>query len=506
VPEDWSERFTGAAIRAVKYAQDEALRSGTTTVGSEHILAGVLRESEGVAARVLQNLGVTLGRVRAEVAQQVRAEQQPAAQLEAVTWSAQARHALELARQEATELCPRLGLPNFVDTEHLLLAVLRDADSPAAKVLRAMSVDPESVRTEIVRQLGDRPVVTPRAERPGRIREILKQLAAEPGAPHPTIRPRRMRATPAIRRMVAETTLTVDRFVLPLFAADGQREPSEIESLPGHMRWPPEQIAKPAREAAEAGIPAVLIFGLPASKDEIGSQAFDPQGVVQRAVAAIKKEVPDLLVITDVCLCQYTSHGHCGIVSEEGEILNDPTLRLIAKTALSHAQAGADIVAPSDMMDGRVRAIREALDGLRLARVAIMAYSSKYASAFYGPFREAADSAPKFGDRRSYQMDPRNAREALREIALDVAEGADIVMIKPALAYLDVIRRASASVNVPLAAYNVSGEYAMVKAAAEKGWIEERAVVLEILTAIRRAGADMIITYHAKDAAGWLKE
>jgi porphobilinogen synthase len=304
--------------------------------------------------------------------------------------------------------------------------------------------------------------------------------------------------------LVAETNLTTDRLILPLFVDEGQGEPSEIESLPGHMSWAPEQMAKPAREAAEAGIPAVLVFGVPAVKDEVGSQAYNPKGVVQRAVAAIKREVPDLIVITDVCLCQYTSHGHCGVVSEAGEILNDPTLELISKTALSHAQAGADIVAPSGMMDGTVRAIREVLDESGFQQTAIMAYSAKYASAFYGPFREAADSAPQFGDRRSYQLDPRNAREALREIALDVAEGADIVMVKPALAYLDVIRRASMSVNIPLAAYNVSGEYAMVKAAVAKGLMDERLGVLEILTAIRRAGADMIITYHAKDVAKWL--
>lgn len=325
-----------------------------------------------------------------------------------------------------------------------------------------------------------------------RVRDFIRQ------------RPRRLRATPAIRRLVAETNLTTDRLILPLFIDEGQGEPSEIESLPGHMRWAPEQVAKPAREAAEAGIPAVLVFGVPAVKDEVGSQAYNPKGVVQRAVAEIKREVPDLMVITDVCLCQYTSHGHCGVVSEAGEILNDPTLELISKTALSQAQAGADIVAPSGMMDGTVRAIREVLDESGFQQTAIMAYSAKYASAFYGPFREAADSAPQFGDRRSYQLDPRNAREALREIALDVAEGADIVMVKPALAYLDVIRRVSVSVNVPLAAYNVSGEYAMVKAAVAKGLMDERLGVLEILTAIRRAGADMIITYHAKDVAKWL--
>jgi len=499
VAEEFYERLTTSASRAVKYAQDEARRMGSSTVGTEHVLLGLVREGEGVAARVLELLGVSLGRLRAEVAQHAGTEDQRTPGHGIATWSAKAKRALELSMHEAMELNPRLGLPNYIDTEHILLAVLRDAESAAVRVLIALGVEVERLRQEVLKQLRATPVLA---------RQAVREAAAHRlGAVHtsrPTVRPRRLRATPAIRRLVAETNVTTDRLILPLFAAEGQDKPVEIESLPGHMRWAPEQIAKPAREAADAGIPAVLIFGLPASKDETGSEAYNPAGVVQKAVAQIKRQVADLIVITDVCLCQYTSHGHCGLVSEAGEVLNDATLDLVAKTALSHAQAGADIVAPSGMMDGTVRAIREVLDESGFQQTAIMAYSAKYASAFYGPFREAADSAPQFGDRRSYQLDPRNAREAVREVALDVAEGADIVMIKPALAYLDVIRRVSASVNIPLAAYNVSGEYGMVKAAVAKGWMDERGAAFEILNAIRRAGADMIITYHAKDVAKWL--
>lgn len=319
-------------------------------------------------------------------------------------------------------------------------------------------------------------------------------------------RPRRLRRTQAIRRMVAETALGRDRFVLPIFVVEHADRPEPVPSLPGHYHWPPDQAAKEAAEVASLGIPAVLVFGIPATKDEVGSQAYNPGGVVQRAVEEIKRNVPDLLVITDVCLCQYTSHGHCGVVSEQGEVLNDPTVELLCRTALSHAQAGADVVAPSDMMDGRVGAIRRALDEAGFEHTAIMSYSAKYASAFYGPFREAAGSAPKFGDRRGYQLDPANRRAALREVELDIAEGADIVMVKPALAYLDVIWEVRKATNLPVAAYNVSGEYLMVKAAAEKGLLDERLAVMEILTAIRRAGADIIITYHAKDAARWLAE
>ncbi len=273
--------------------------------------------------------------------------------------------------------------------------------------------------------------------------------------------------------------------------------------MPGIFHFSVDRLPREAEEIARLGIPAVLLFGIPEHKDEGGSAAYHPQGVVQQAIRAIKQSVPQLLVVTDVCLCEYTSHGHCGIVAN-GDVDNDQTLSLLARTALSHAEAGADIVAPSDMMDGRVRAIRETLDERGFQHVPILSYAAKYASAFYGPFREAAQSAPQFGDRRSYQMDPPNLREALREVEQDIAEGADIIMIKPALAYLDVIRKVRDTSNCPLAAYNVSGEYAMVKAAAQRGWLDERQITLEILTAIKRAGADIIITYHAKEAAIWL--
>jgi porphobilinogen synthase len=285
---------------------------------------------------------------------------------------------------------------------------------------------------------------------------------------------------------------------------EGKNIEQEITSMPGISRFSPDRLAAEVSEVAELDIPAVLLFGIPADKDEVGSSAYKPQGVIQKAIKAIKKTTPELIVITDVCLCEYTSHGHCGIVVDS-DVDNDQTLPLLARMARSHVEAGADIVAPSDMMDGRVKAIREALDEKGFQHIPILSYAAKYASAFYGPFREAAESAPQFGDRRSYQMDPPNVREALREIEQDIAEGADIIMVKPALAYLDVIRRVHDTFNRPLAAYNVSGEYAMVKAAAQQGWLDERRVVMETLTAIKRAGADIILTYYAKDAALWLQ-
>jgi len=320
------------------------------------------------------------------------------------------------------------------------------------------------------------------------------------------IRPRRLRRTAAIRGLVRETRLSPEQLIYPMFAAAGSNRATEIEAIPGQFRWPIDGLCEEAGRAYERGVKSVLIFGIPESKDEMGSGAYDPKGVVQEAVRALKRALPDLTVMTDVCLCQYTSHGHCGVVDESGCVMNDPTLELLARTAVSHAAAGADVAAPSDMMDGRVGAIREALDESEFENVAVMSYAAKYASAFYGPFREAAESAPAFGDRKSYQMDPANQREALKEVALDIEQGADIVMVKPALAYLDVIQLVRQRFDVPVAAYNVSGEYAMVKAAAGNGWLDEKAVVLEILTAIRRAGADMIITYFAKEAADWLKK
>jgi porphobilinogen synthase len=316
----------------------------------------------------------------------------------------------------------------------------------------------------------------------------------------PTHRPRRLRSTERLRGMVRETRLTPERLVYPLFVAPGEGVRREIGSLPGCFHLSPDQAAREAREVESLGIGGVLLFGLPSAKDPEGSEGYAEDGVVQKAVRAIRSECRDLLVMTDVCLCEYTSHGHCGVV-EKGEVQNDPTLALLAKMAVSHARAGAHVVAPSDMMDGRVAAIRQALDGDGRSGVAILSYAAKYASAFYGPFREAADSAPQFGDRRGYQMDPANAREALREVRLDLEEGADMVMVKPALAYLDIIRAVRESVDVPVAAYNVSGEYAMVKAAAARGWIDEERIVKETLISIARAGADIILTYHAKDFA-----
>jgi porphobilinogen synthase len=321
----------------------------------------------------------------------------------------------------------------------------------------------------------------------------------------PTTRLRRLRRTPALRTLVRETRLSADRFVAPLFVRHGKDLREEIPSLPGVQRLSPDAAVAHARELSSLGIPAVILFGLPEHKDETGSEAWEDAAAVQETVRRLKDALPDLLVMTDVCLDEFTSHGHCGVI-RDGEVDNDATLPLLAKAALSHARAGVDVVAPSDMMDGRVGAIRRALDESGFERVAILAYAAKSASAFYGPFREAADSAPKFGDRRGYQMDPANRREAMREIALDLEEGADAVMVKPALAYLDIIREARERFDAPLAAYNVSGEYAMVKAAAANGWIDEKRIVLEILTSIVRAGADFVLTYHARDAARWLKE
>ena len=321
----------------------------------------------------------------------------------------------------------------------------------------------------------------------------------------PRFRLRRLRGSDAIRRLVRETRLSAEDFVYPLFVVHGSGVRNAIPSMPGQCQLSVDQLPAEARELRALGVPAVLLFGIPASKDEQASEAYAPDGIVQQAVRALKQADPDLLVITDVCLCEYTSHGHCGIV-KNGDVDNDATLPLLAQTALSHARAGAGMVAPSAMMDGQVAAIRQALDENGFGQTPIMAYAAKYASAFYGPFREAAESAPQFGDRCGYQMDPANVREALREIESDVAEGADIVMVKPALAYLDVLARARQRFDLPLAAYNVSGEYAMIKAAAANGWLDERRVVLEVLTAIKRAGADIVITYHAKDAARWLKE
>ena len=322
---------------------------------------------------------------------------------------------------------------------------------------------------------------------------------------HPYLRPRRLRVSEGLRAMVRETVLHVEDLVYPLFLVPGEKIKKEIPSLPGQYHLSVDQAVLLAQEAWNLGIRSVLLFGLPSYKDEQGSSAWDLQQPVQLAMTAIKKALPEMVVIGDVCLCEYTSHGHCGLLAGE-TVDNDPTLELLAKVAVSQAKAGADIVAPSDMMDGRVQVIREALDDAGFAQVSIMSYAVKYASAYYGPFRDAADSAPQFGDRRSYQMDPANAREALREAALDVEEGADFLMVKPALAYLDIVRQIKDTYLLPLATYNVSGEYAMVKAAAQQGWIDEKKIVLETLVSMKRAGADIIITYHAMDAAKWLLE
>ncbi len=319
------------------------------------------------------------------------------------------------------------------------------------------------------------------------------------------VRPRRLRRTATVRRMVREHRLSVDQLVLPMFAIGGAGREEPIAAMPGHARMSADVLAVRAARAFEAGVPAVLLFGVTDTKDELGSTSCDPNGEVQEAIAAVKLLVPDMVVITDVCLCEYTSHGHCGIL-RDGRVDNDLSLDAIARAALSHADAGADIVAPSDMMDGRVAAIRRSLDAHGHQEVAILSYAAKYASAFYGPFREAAGSTPSFGDRRGYQMDPANVREALREVALDIDEGADMVMVKPAVAYLDVISAVRGITTLPLAAYHVSGEFSMIKAAAARGWLDERTAALEVLTAIVRAGADLVITYYAEDAAAWLKE
>ncbi|MGD8368091.1 MAG: porphobilinogen synthase [Desulfobacterales bacterium] len=316
----------------------------------------------------------------------------------------------------------------------------------------------------------------------------------------PDYRPRRMRQSESFRRMIRETIVTTDDLILPLFAVGGRGVKEPIPSLPGQFHLSSDHLVKVCREAVGLGVPAVILFGIPEKKDPLGTGAYAKDGTVQRAVKAVKDALPELAVITDVCLCQYTDHGHCGMVDGQ-RIDNDATLDLLARTAVSHAEAGADMVAPSDMMDGRVAEIREALDEGGFVEVPIMSYAAKYCSAYYGPFREAADSAPKFGDRRTYQMDPANAEEAIREVALDVEEGADIVMVKPALAYLDVIHRIRQEYDLPVAAYNVSGEYAMIKAAAQMGWLDGSKVMMETLTAIKRAGADMILTYFAIEAA-----
>jgi porphobilinogen synthase len=321
----------------------------------------------------------------------------------------------------------------------------------------------------------------------------------------PKYRPRRLRSSPALRKLVSETQLNASQFVLPFFARPGKKVRREIGAMPGVFQLSPDELLREAEKAHAVGVPAVLLFGIPDKKDDKASGAFAKNGIVQQAVRLLKKELPSLLVITDVCLCEYMAHGHCGVV-HDGKVLNDPTLKILAQTALSHAEAGADIVAPSDMMDGRVAAIRAILDENGFSETPIMSYAAKFASAFYGPFREAAESAPQFGDRRSYQMDAANANEALREVAMDIQEGADIVMVKPALAYLDLIHRVKTEFGYPTAAYSVSAEHAMIKAAAAKGWIDERAVTLESLLAMRRAGADILITYAAADAAKWLKE
>ena len=320
----------------------------------------------------------------------------------------------------------------------------------------------------------------------------------------PVHRPRRLRQNEAIRGLVRETQPSTHGLIYPMFVCPGSGVRAEVSSMPGIAQQSVDKIVEEAREVADLGIPGVILFGLPEHKDGKGTEGYIASGVVQRAIEAIRKARPDLLVVTDVCLCEYTDHGHCGIV-ENGKVVNDSTVELLAQMALSHARAGAHIVAPSDMMDGRVGAIRKTLDTANLVDVAILSYAAKYCSGFYGPFREAAQSAPQFGDRRSYQMDPANAREALKEVALDLDEGADMIMVKPALPYLDIIHRVREAFDVPVAAYNVSGEYAMVKAASQNGWIDEKRVVLEIFTAIQRAGASIVLTYHAKDLARWLK-
>lgn len=349
--------------------------------------------------------------------------------------------------------------------------------------------------------------------------DVMDERAVAATATYPAARPRRLRATPALRGMVRETSLDAGDFIYPLFVTHGQDVAQPIASMPGVSQLSVDRLPAVVESVARLQVPAVILFGIPESKDPVGLANFDPDSVIPRAVRAIKDAVPEMVVVTDVCLCEYTDHGHCGLLNTgngaarphphlpEGYVLNDETLPVLARVALAHAEAGADIVAPSGMMDGMVGAIRAALDGADFAHVPVMSYAVKYASSFYGPFRDAAEGAPKFGDRKSHQMDPANAREALREAALDVAEGADFLMVKPALPYLDVIRTLRDQFpEMPLAAYNVSGEYAMIKAAAANGWLDERGAVLEALTGVKRAGADLIITYHALDAARWLAE
>jgi len=352
---------------------------------------------------------------------------------------------------------------------------------------------------------------------PVNVKPSLMSLEPLPSAALPNSRPRRLRLTPVLRSMVRETELNPRDFIYPLFMRPGRNVKAEIRSMPGVYQWSIDRLPVEIEEIARLGIPAVILFGIPEQKDPVGLENFAPDGIVQQAIRAVKDAVPDLVVVTDVCLCEYTDHGHCGLLNvgspnphphlPSGYVLNDPTLDILGRVAVSHVEAGADIVAPSGMMDGMVVAIRAALDAAQFEHIPILSYAVKYASAFYGPFREAAESPPKFGDRKSHQLDPANAREALREVSLDVAEGADMLMVKPALPYLDIIRCVRvAHPELPLAAYNVSGEYAMIIAAAANGWLDERAATLEALTAIKRAGADLILTYHAKQAARWLRE
>jgi porphobilinogen synthase len=335
-----------------------------------------------------------------------------------------------------------------------------------------------------------------------KIKKVMNKKISLPG--FPVTRLRRLRQNEAIRKMVSETTLASSDFIYPVFVTEGKNVKKEISSMPGIYQLSAENAVKECEESLKLGISAVILFGIPGHKDEKGTGAYDPNGVIQKTVKAIKKELPELIVITDVCLCEYTSHGHCGVI-ENGKVNNDLTLDLLVKEAITHAEAGADIVAPSDMMDGRIKAIRSGLDKNGFFDTPILAYSAKYASSFYGPFREAAESTPQFGDRKSYQMDFRNSNEALREIYLDIQEGADMIMVKPALSYLDIIRTAKDNFNIPIAAYNVSGEYSMVKAAALNEWIDGQKAMMEILYSIKRAGADMIITYFAKEAAKYLQ-
>jgi porphobilinogen synthase len=336
-----------------------------------------------------------------------------------------------------------------------------------------------------------------------------RTMTFEPSAGYPLHRPRRLRGHPGLRALVSETSLTTNDLIYPLFVHHGARLRREIPSMPGQYQLSLDQLPPVIGEVVDRGIPAIILFGIPDHKDDRGSAALRDDGIIQQAIRTIKRSAPELLVFTDLCFCEYTDHGHCGPLTEKGgrlDVDNDATLPLLAEQAKSHARAGADLIAPSGMMDGMVQAIRQGLDQAGFERMPIMAYSAKFASGYYGPFREAASSAPSFGDRRSYQMDPANGREALREVALDLAEGADIVMVKPALAYLDIVTRVKETFGVPVAAYNVSGEYAMIKAAAANGWIDERRIVLETLTSIKRAGAEMILTYHALDVAKWLKQ